>query len=152
MYPTNIDIDIQTLLEGNNLSLPVHRSDSPAPEDQKGYQNGYIIWEALDESLLINSEGHLTKDGKQFQDFNLDVTVYADKNAKRKAAVDSVMDLLQPIVSNRRTILTSHTVGSTFFNYIRFVSPATYIYTIKTGQTTTEVSGVSLTFACRATI
>jgi len=152
MYPINIDTDIQTLLSSNSASLPVFRADSVASTDLVRFINGYITWEAPDANLLINSEGHLSKDGKQFIDFMLDVSVYADKNSKRVSAVDTVMDLLQPVVSNKRTILTSHTVGATFFNYIRFVSPSSYIYAVKTGQSTTEVAGILLTFACRATI
>jgi len=151
MIPADFDEDIHTLLKTNALSLPVHRGEFIPPSDLAPYKSGYITWSYDEETTLIDSEGHANIGTKQMVDFYLDVTVFGDTNAKRKSAADAVLDLLQPVVSGKRTFLTSQTVGDTFFNFVIYRS-SSQIYNIKTGQSTVEVAGILMSFSCRVTI
>jgi hypothetical protein len=148
--PSSIDVDIHGLLLTNALSLPVHRGEYIPSSDLQPYKQGYITWSYDTETTLIDSEGHSTlSDGKQVILFELDITVYADSNAKRKAAADAVLDVVQPMSGNKRTLLTSVLQGDTFFNFIIYRSTE-QIYTTKTGQSTAEVAGLMMTFSCKA--
>jgi len=151
MIPFSFDNDIHALLKTNALSLPVHKGEYIPPPDLAPYKSGYVTW-GYDEFVSpVNSEGHLSSGGKQFVDFEIDIAVYADTNAKRIAAMDAVLDILQPVVAGKRTLLTSYVYGSTFFNYVRLVT-STHLFSVKTGQSTAEVAGILMSFACRVTV
>lgn len=148
--PVSIDEDIHDLLKTNALSLPVHRNEFVPSTDLQAYKQGYVVWEYDAETTLIDSEGHSTlSNGKQVILFELVVTVYADTNAKRIAASDAVLDVIQPMSGSKRTFLTSVSQGDTFFNYIIYRS-MDRVYSLKTGQGATEVAGHMMTFSCKA--
>lgn len=148
--PASIDEDIHSLLQTNALSLPVHRNEFIPSADLQQYKQGYVTWEYDFETTLIDSEGHSTlSNGKQVILFELVVTVYADTNAKRTAASDAVLDVIQPMSGSKRTFLTSVSQGDTFFNYIIYRS-TDRIYSLKTGHGASEVAGYMMTFSCKA--
>jgi hypothetical protein len=153
MFPSSYEDDITTLLEGNALSIPVHRGNFVPSADQarSTHRQGYVVWDEDSMQPHVCSEGYGDSSGKQVIDFYLDIIVYANTAAKRRTALDAVLDIVQPVVSGRRTILTAHTVGTTFFNYLRVLAYED-VFNVKTAASMAEVVGRQITLACKITV
>jgi hypothetical protein len=86
MFPSSYEDDITTLLEGNALSIPVHRGNFVPSADQarSTHRQGYVVWDEDSMQPHVCSEGYGDSSGKQVIDFYLDIIVYANTAAKRR--------------------------------------------------------------------
>lgn len=151
--PSDLDTAIQTLItSGTGTSIPVAKSSFVPSFDMKETPNGYVFWDLSDIEPYHSSEGFSEANGHEVCNFTLDVACVAYSNSQRKSIVTSVLSVLQPIVSGRRTQLTSYDVGTTgvFMNYLRLDS-MNETTTIKTGQSNPDMSMLVLSFTGKAT-
>lgn len=149
--PYNLDIGLQKLISGST-SVPVYKSQFLPSEDLKATPNGYVFWDAPDIEPLVSSEGFASPSGNESITFSLDVACVAYDNAKRKALATSVLNVLQPTVSGRRTFLTSYNVAGTgvFIQYLRMTA-TNESGILKTGQANPDLMMLVLSFTGKAT-
>lgn len=153
--PYDLDIGIQALIKSAfsvSADIPVYKSFFLPSDDLKKTPNGYVFWDIADISPLLSSEGFAEAGGNESIGFSLDVACVAHDNTQRKALAASVLDVLQPTVSGRRTFLTSYTVPATsvFIQYLRLEgTEETGNY--KVGQSNPDVSLLVLSFSGKAT-
>jgi len=149
--PYPLDVGIQTLLVSAMGAIPVYKSDFVPSLDLKSTPNGYVFFSIGDLTPSHCSEGLAGSANKETVGFELDVICVAHDNVQRKTLVTSVMAVLQPLVSGRRTQLTSHLISSTvFINYLRFESQRETSM-LKEGQSTPDLTMLALTFTGKAT-
>lgn len=153
MSPYNLDTAIQSLLGGIKISgkpITVAKAGFMPSLDLQKHPYGYIYWDLSEQSPMHSSEG---LGETETVSFNLDIACIAHDNAQRKALANAVLNILQPVVSNRRTQLTSHSVTGTgvFINYIRFLSSGEAMEA-KTGQSNPDVTVILLSFTGKATL
>jgi hypothetical protein len=156
MSPYNLDAGIQKLLGSLTVagkSITVAKAGFLPSLDLQKYPNGYVYWDLGDQVPMHNSEGLGSAGDGETVSFDLDIACIAHENAQRKAIVDAVLDILQPVVSGRRLQLTSHTIAGTgvFINYLRFQSSAEAMEA-KTGQSNPDVTVIVLSFVGKATL
>ena len=156
MSPYSLDTGIQKLLSGltvSGKSITVVKSGFMPPLDLQKHPIGYVYWDLGELSPMHNSEGLAVPGEGETVSFDLDIACIAHDNAQRKALANAVLNILQPVVSNRRTQLTSHSVTGTgvFINYIRFLSSGEAMEA-KTGQSNPDVTVILLSFTGKATL
>jgi hypothetical protein len=149
--PYPLDVGMQTLI-GGSVNVPVYKSAFVPSLDLKATPNGYVFFDIDEISGYHSSEGMAGTDGREIANFRLDIACAAHSNTQRKALVTSVLAVLQPIVSGRRTQLTSYLIGATgvFVNYLRLESQ-TETSVVKTGQSTPDLTLIVLSFSGKAT-
>ena len=98
------------------------------------------------------SEGFSEPNGRESISFNVDIAVVHHDNAQRKSVAASVLNVLQPTVSGRRTFLTSYQVPQTsvFIQNLRLVSTNEETL-LKTGQGTPDLTMLVFSFVGKAT-
>lgn len=156
MSPFNLDNGIQKLLGSVTVSskpITVAKAGFLPSLDLAKHPNGYIYWDLSEQSPMHNSEGLSDPNKGETTSFDLDIACVAHENTQRKALCDAVLDILQPVVNNRRTQLTSYSVPGTgvFINYVRFVSSAEAMEA-KTAQSNPDVTVILLSFTGKATL
>ena len=151
--PYPIDDGIKALLaSAAPAGVPIAKADFVPALDLKTTPKGFIYFDISDCTPYHSSEGHAEANGLEICNFSLDVACVAHDNTQRKSLATAVLSVLQPVVSGRRTQLTSYTVASTgvFINYIRLVSQDE-ISSLKTGQSNPDLTMLVLSFSCKAT-
>ena len=153
--PYPLDTGVQALIQSAFTpaeSIPVYKSFFLPSDDLRKTPNGYVFWDASDLTPALCSEGFAEPGGNESVSFSLDVACVAHDNTKRKALAESVLDVLQPTVSGRRTFLTSYAVPSTgvFIQYLRLEgTEETGNY--KVGHSNPDVTLLVLSFSGKAT-
>lgn len=149
--PYDLDIGLQKLIAGS-VSVPVYKAQFLPSEDLKATPNGYVFWDAPDIIPLLSSEGFAEPSGNESVTFELDIACVAYDNVKRKALAASVLNVLQPTVSGRRTFLTSYAVPGTevFIQYLRMTA-TNETGILKTGQSNPDITMLVLSFSGKAT-
>lgn len=150
-FPFDIDIGMQALI-ASGTSVPVAKSAYLPSIDMQTTPNGYIYYDISDIVSQHDSQGLASVGVYGVGEFELDVACVARTNAQRKALVTEVLDVLQPVVDNRRTQLTAYAIPETsvFINYIRLESQNETAI-LKTGQSNPDVTIIVLSFSCKAT-
>lgn len=150
--PYNIDNAIMKILSaGMPTGVPVYKSEFLPSEDLTKMPKGYVFFDVSNMTPALCSEGYSEPNGRESVDFLLDVSVVHHENAQRKSLQASVLNVLQPTVSGRRTILTSHNVQGTgvFLNYIRMESVEEGAV-LKTAQSTPDLAVLMMSFSGKA--
>tara|TARA_R110000868_G_scaffold102246_2_gene281594 strand:+ start:5933 stop:6397 length:465 start_codon:yes stop_codon:yes gene_type:complete len=150
--PYPLDIGIQALLVvAMGADIPVYKSDFVPSVDLKSTPNGYVFFSIGDIIPNHCSEGLAGPDTGETIGFELDVICIAHDNVQRKSLVTSVLAVLQPLVSGRRTQLTSYRInGTSYINYLRLESQRENSM-LKEGQSTPDLTMLALTFSGKAT-
>jgi len=151
--PYNLDVGIQTLLvSAVPVNTNVYKSMHVPSDDIHKTPNGYVFWSYSELAPALCSEGFAEENGNESISFVVDVACVAHDNARRKALSGSVLDVLQPTVSGRRTFLKSYTVPSTevFLQYLRLES-IEESGILRVGQSTPDQSILIMTFNGKAT-
>ncbi len=154
MSPYALDIGIKKLITTaiNNTNIPVHKSQFVPSYDLKETPSGFVFFDLSELTPYHSSEGLAGTDGRDVCTFTLDVACASHDNTLRKALVTSVLSVLQPISSGRRTQLTSYTVPATgvFINYLRLDSQ-NETSVLKAGQSNPDLTLLVLSFSGKAT-
>lgn len=153
MSPYALDVGIQKLISvAVGASIPCSKSSFLPSYDLQSAPNGYVFYDISEITPFHSSEGLAEADDSEKCSFTLDVACVAHDNTQRKALVTSVLSALQPIVSGRRTQLTSYDVAGTgtFINYLRLTSQEE-TSAMKTGQSNPDLTMLVLSFSGKAT-
>lgn len=154
MSPYALDTGIQKLIVTgiNNTTIPVRKSQFMPSYDLKETPSGFVFWDLSELAPYHCSEGLAGLDARDVCTFTLDVACAAHDNTLRKTLVTSVLSVLQPISSGRRTQLTSYTVPATnvFVNYLRLESQ-NETSVLKAGQSNPDLTLLVLSFSGKAT-
>jgi len=150
--PYNIDNAIMKILSaGMPTNVPVYKSEFLPSDDLVKLPKGYVFFDISQMIPAFCSEGYSNPNERESVDFLLDVSVVHHDNTQRKSLQTSVLNVLQPTVSGRRTILTSYNVQGTgiFFNYIRMESVEEGAV-LKTAQSTPDLVVLMMSFSGKA--
>jgi hypothetical protein len=148
-----IDEALQKILRaGIPTNVPVTKSQFMPSYDLKETPKGFVFWDLQDIIPLQSSEGLGRPDGKETVSFMLDVACVAHQNTDRKALHDYILNVLQPVSSGRRVQLTAYNVAGTgvFINFVRLISTIENT-SLKTGQSTPDMTMIVLSFSGKAT-
>lgn len=156
MSPFNLDNAIQKLLGSITVAskpIAVAKAGFLPSLDLAKHPNGYIYWDLSEQTPMHDSEGMSAPGKGETVSFDLDIACVAHDNTQRKALADAVLDIVQPVVNNRRTQLTSYSVTGTgvYINYMRFVSSVEAMEA-KTAQSNPDVTVILLSFTGKATL
>lgn len=150
--PYNIDIGLQKLISGAcPTGVPCYKSQFVPSEDLKDTPKGYVFFDISEIEPYHCSEGFSETNGRESISFNVDIAVVHNDNTQRKSVATSVLNVLQPTVSGRRTFLTSYQVPGTsvFIQNLRMVSTNEETV-LKTGQGTPDLTMLILNFIGKA--
>ena len=151
--PYNIDIGLQKLISGAcPAGVPCYKSQFVPSEDLKDTPKGYVFFDVSEIEPALCSEGFSEANGRESISFNVDIAVVHHDNTQRKSVATSVLNVLQPTVSGRRTFLTSYQVPQTsvFIQNLRMVSTDEQTL-LKTGQGTPDLTMLVFNFVGKAT-
>lgn len=152
MSPYDIDEAIQKLLRSAlPTTVPVYKAQFVASPDIKPSPLGYCYW-SIDQYRADHCSEGLSGTNGEVVTFTLDVAVAAHDNTQRKSLANSVLNTLQPVSNGRRTQLTAHIVQGTSvrINYLR-MEATEEVPSLKTGQSTPDMTMLLITFSGKAT-
>lgn len=154
MSPYPLDKGIQKLIVTaiNDTTIPVRKAQFVPSFDMQETPSGFVFWDLSDLVPYHCSEGLAEDSTGDNCTFTLDVACASHDDTQRRALVTSVLSVLQPISSGRRTQLTSYAVTGTgvFINYLRLDSQ-NETSVLKTGQSNPDLTMLVLSFSGKAT-
>jgi hypothetical protein len=130
--------------------IKVYFIEQTPPIDQVKNYDGFVSWDIDNSKTLHHSEGLAYGNTSLIINFELTVYVYARTIELRSSIQNSINNVLQPKVSNKRTHLVGYQLPINSNVFVRhIVHSDTIEFPVgKTASSTAEMSASVLSFTC----
>jgi hypothetical protein len=143
VYSDNVAKMVQELL--GDLECNVYYVDqTPSFDIAKNY-DAFLVWDIEEQRPMHCTEGTAISGSGIILNFDFMVTVYGNRLTNRNTLIQQVLDILQPIVSGRRTPLQQHQLTNGFIRYMVWSSETEFPIP-KSAQSNAEMSASVLMF------